>query len=61
MPDLGLSRDGSDGADFLVAEGVDDGGFAGVGVADEADRDLLAVGVEAGELAEKLDEGALAE
>lgn len=60
LPDLGLSGDGSDGADLLVTESVDDGGFAGVGVADEADRNLLTVGVEAGELAEELDEGALA-
>ena len=37
------------------------GGFAGVGVADEADGDLLARGVQGGELAEERDEGAFAE
>lgn len=61
MPNLSLSGNRSDGADFLVAEGVDDGGFASVRVPNKADRYLLAVGVEAGELAEELDEGALAE
>jgi hypothetical protein len=61
LPDLGLAGNGSDGADLLVAECVDDGGFSGVGVANEADGDLLAVGVKGGELAEKLDKGALAE
>ena len=59
LPDLGLSRNWGNCADLLVAECVDDGGFPGVWISDEADGDLLAVGVEGGELAEKLDEGAL--
>jgi hypothetical protein len=61
LPDLGLAGDRRHGADFLVAERVNYGGFSGVGVPDEADGDLFAVGVEGGELAEKLDQGAFAE
>ena len=61
MPDFGLAGDGGGGADFLLPEGVDDGGFACVRVADEAYRDLFAVGVEGGELAEEGNEGAFAE
>ena len=61
LPHLGFAGDRGDGADFLLAEGVDDGRFAGVGVADEPDGDLFAVGVEGGELPEELDEGAFAE
>jgi len=52
LPHLGLTRDGRDCADLLVAEGVDDGGFAGVGVANETDGNLLAGRVEGRELAE---------
>ena len=55
MPDFGFAGDGRDGADALFPQGVDDGGFAGVGVADETDGDLLAGGVEDGELAEEGD------
>ena len=58
MPDLRLARDRSSSADFLLPEGVDDGGFACVGVADEADGDLFAVGVEGGELSEEGDKSA---
>ena len=61
LPDLGLAGDGGDSADLLGAEGIDDRGFAGVGVADKTDGDLFALGVEGGELAEELDEGAFAE
>ena len=61
MPHLGLAGDRCGGADFLFAESVDYGGFAGVGVADEADGDLFATCVERGELAQKADEGAFAE
>jgi hypothetical protein len=61
LPDFCFAGDGRDGADFLLAEGVDDGGFARVGVADEADGDLLAGGVQDGELAEERDERAFAE
>lgn len=61
LPDLGLSWNWSDCAYLLVAESVDNGGFAGVWVSDETDGDLLAVGVEGGELAEELDQGALSE
>ena len=52
MPHLGLTRDRRNCADLLVAKGVDDGGLAGVGVADETDGDLLAGRVEGRELAE---------
>ena len=52
LPHLGLTRDGRNCADLLVAKGVDDGGLAGVGVADETDGDLLAGRVEGRELAE---------
>lgn len=61
MPYFRFAGDGRDGADFLFAESVDDGGFAGIGVADETDGNLFAVGVEGGELAEELDKGAFAE
>lgn len=55
LPYFRFAGNRGDGADFFLAESVDDGGFARVGVADEADGDLLAVGVESGELAEELD------
>src|SRR5690606_14210061 len=58
LPDLSLSRNRSDSADLLGAEGVDDGGFAGVGVSDQSDGDLLPIGVEGRELAEELDKRA---
>ena len=45
LPDFRLAGDGGGGADAFLAEGVDDGRLADVGVADEADGDLLAVGV----------------
>lgn len=61
LPNFGLSGDGSRLADGLLLERVDDGRLADVGVADEADRDLLLVGEEGGELAEELDEGSLSE
>ena len=61
LPHLGLTRDRRNCADLLVPKGVDDGGFARVGVADETDRDLFAGGVKGGELTEKRDEGTLAE
>jgi hypothetical protein len=60
LPHLGLTGDGCDCADLLVAEGVDDGRFARVGVADETDRDLFAGGVKGGELTKKRNEGTLA-
>ena len=61
LPYFRFAGDGSYGADFFLAQGVDDGRFAGVGVADEADGDLLAVGMQGGELAEELDQQAFAE
>jgi hypothetical protein len=61
LPDLGLSRDGRDRADLLFLERVDDGRLADVRVANEANRNLLLVRVEDRELAEELDERALAE
>lgn len=45
LPDLGLSGDWSDGADLFLPECVDDGGFAGVWIANESDRDLAAIGM----------------
>lgn len=61
LPYFSFAGYGRGGADFLFAECVDDAGFAGVRVADEADGDLFAVAMEAGELAEEGDEGAFAE
>lgn len=60
LPHFRLARDGSDGADLFLPQRVDDGRLAGVGVADEADGDLFAVGMQGGELAEKLDQGSFA-
>ena len=61
LPDFRLAGDRGNFGDFLLAEGVNDGGFARVRVADKADGDLFAGGVEGGELAEKGDQGAFAE
>jgi hypothetical protein len=52
LPHLGLTRDRRNCADLLIAKGVDDGGFAGVRVADESDGNLLTRRVEGRELAE---------
>ena len=60
MPDLRLAGYGRHAANLATLERVDDAGLADVGVADKADGDLLLVGVQLGELAEELDEGALA-
>mmetsp|Transcript_5080 Transcript_5080/g.8734 ORF Transcript_5080/g.8734 Transcript_5080/m.8734 type:complete len:202 (-) Transcript_5080:901-1506(-) len=61
LPNLGLPGNRSDFADFLGAEGVDDGALAHVGVAHKAHGNVLLVLVEACELAKEVDEGALAE
>jgi len=61
LPDLCLARNWCYCAHLLVSEGVDDGGFAGIGITNKPDRDLFPVGVEGGELTEKLDERTLAE
>lgn len=61
LPDLGLSGNGSDGADLLLFEGIDDGGLSDIGVPDETDRDLFLIRVEDRELAEKLDERSFTE
>lgn len=37
LPDFGLSRNRGNGGDLFLAKGVDNGGFAGVGIADQAD------------------------
>ena len=60
LPYLRLAGYGRGLADFLLSERVDDGGLAGVGVADEADGDLFAGGVESRELAEQRDESTFA-
>ena len=52
LPHLGLTRDRRNCADLLVPKGVDDGGFAGVRVADETNGNLLAGRVEGRKLAE---------
>ena len=36
LPDLGFSRDRSDGTDFLLLNGVDNARFTNVGVTDES-------------------------
>lgn len=58
--DLRLSGYRGDGAAFAALERVDNAALAHVGVADKADRDLLLVGVQLGELTEQLDERTLA-
>jgi hypothetical protein len=60
LPHFRLPRYGRHVADLLRAEGVDDAGLAGVGVADEADRNLLGLLVEFAQLAEEVDERTLA-
>ncbi len=61
LPDLGLASNGRHIAHLLLAEGVYDRAFAGVGVADKADTNLFALFVEHAELAEELNESAFAE
>lgn len=61
LPHLGLTRNGSDRAHLLVTESVDDRRLARVGVADQANRHLLAVGVKGRELAKQRDQRTLAE
>ena len=61
MPYFRFTGDRGDGADFLFSERIDDGGLAGVRIANETDRYLFAVGVERRELAKELDERAFAE
>lgn len=61
MPDFGFSCYGGCFTHFFLAECVDDGRFAGVGVADETNGDLFPVGVERRELTEERDESAFAE
>lgn len=55
LPDFGLPRNGRRFAHGLLLERVDDGRFSHVGVADEADGDLLLVREEGRELSEELD------
>ena len=61
LPDFGLARDGCNGADGFGAKRVDDGGFAGVGVANETDRDLFLIRMKSRELTKQLDQGSFAE
>lgn len=61
MPYFGLTRDGCGSADLLLSEGVDDGGFAGVWVADEPNGDLFAATVKSGELSKERDESTFSE
>lgn len=61
LPHLGLTRNGSDCAHLLVSESVDDGRLARVGVADQANRHLLAVGMKGRELTKQGDQRTLAE
>lgn len=50
LPYLRLARYRRGFADFLLSKSVDDGGLAGVWVADETDGDLFAGGVESRKL-----------
>jgi hypothetical protein len=52
LPHFGLTRNRCDCADLLVAECVDDGGLASVGIANKTDGDLLACRVKGRELTE---------
>jgi hypothetical protein len=52
LPHLGLTGNGRDCADLLVAECVDDGGLAGIGITNETDGDLLTGRVKGRELTE---------
>lgn len=61
LPDLCLAGDGCDGAHLLGAKGVDDGRLSGVGVPDETNGNLFALGVERRELTKQLNEGSFAE
>jgi hypothetical protein len=61
LPDFGLARNRSDIADLLSFDGIDDAAFADIGVANEANRNLLLVGHEIGELTEELNKGTFAE
>ena len=61
LPDLGLPWDGPDVADLFGAQRVDHGRLADVWVADKADRDVLLVRAQAGELPEQAQERALPE
>lgn len=61
LPNLSLTRNGRDRAHLLFTEGVDDGGLSGVGITDEADGNLTAVGVDRGELAKETDKSSLTE
>jgi hypothetical protein len=61
LPHLGFTRNGSNCAHLLGSESVDDGRLARVGVADQANRHLLAVGVKGRELAKQRDQRTLAE
>lgn len=56
LPDFGLTGDGRHLADFLAAQGVDDGRFSNIRVADETHADLLLVAVQLAELAQQIDQ-----
>jgi hypothetical protein len=43
LPDLCLARDWSHGTDLLFSKGIDDGGFASIGVTNKSNRNLFAV------------------
>ena len=61
LPDFRLPGHGRDVADFFRAQRVDDRGLADVWVADKADRDVLLVRAQAGELPEQAQERPFAE
>jgi hypothetical protein len=61
LPNLGLPGQWCHIADLLLLERVDDARLAHVGVADEANADLLLVGMQVGELTQQLNEGAFPE
>ena len=61
LPHLRLAGNGGHVAHLLGAERVDHAGLAGVGVANEAHRDLLGLLVQLAQLAEQVDKRALPE
>lgn len=60
LPDLGFSGNRGHGADLLLAQSVDNGRFACVGVSNKPDTDLFAVRMQRRELSQQLDQGTFA-
>lgn len=60
LPDLGLARNRGDCAGLSAQEGIEHRALADVGVANKADTNLFAVGVQRRELPQERDERTLA-